>query len=213
MAVNKFEHPPNAFTQHPPRRPSPSFPSSLIHQIETSIPTEFQLPEDVRSFFKDGLFVVNRDYIGGLHGYFSGHWSQRYIHRYLRSKAASIKVCLSCIAILPLKISHNKCSRLGQLEERDAYRLRDRNGTPVLCYRCGTSALPSGAAAAPASKRPRRSVARTSTPESWRSIISCDYCNLHWHLDCLDPPLSAMPPFNKKWMCPNHAEQILVRGR
>lgn len=41
-------------------------------------------------------------------------------------------------------------------------------------------------------------------------IISCDYCHLNWHLDCLDPPLSYMPPWGRKWMCPNHAEQILV---
>jgi hypothetical protein len=42
--------------------------------------------------------------------------------------------------------------------------------------------------------------------------VSCDHCPLHWHLDCLDPPLSNMPSFGKKWMCPNHADQLLVRG-
>lgn len=104
-------------------------------------------------------------------------------------------------------------SRHGQLEDRDPYRLKDRNGVPVICFRCGTSALPSGlAASAPSNNRPRRSasVTHSATPESGKSMVSCDYCNLHWHLDCVDPPLTSMPSFGKKWMCPNHADQVLV---
>lgn len=101
-------------------------------------------------------------------------------------------------------------SRHGQLDERDQHRLRDRNGVPVLCFRCGTSALPeSVAAAAPAAKRARRS-SSTNVSETWRPIVSCDYCSLHWHLDCLEPPLPIMPTFTKKWMCPNHSEQVIV---
>lgn len=102
-------------------------------------------------------------------------------------------------------------SRHGQLEDRDAHRLRDRNGQPVLCFRCGTSALPdAAAAAAPATKRARKATTKAMQYEMWKNIISCDYCDLHWHLDCLDPPLSTMPSFSKKWMCPNHSEQIIV---
>lgn len=61
-----------------------------------------------------------------------------------------------------------------------------------------------------------------------REMVSCDYCPLHWHLDCLDPPRASNPKHtieqqdeiglvgkrkNKKkdksavvttWMCPNH---------
>ncbi|KAH9842873.1 uncharacterized protein C8Q71DRAFT_225371 [Rhodofomes roseus] len=103
-------------------------------------------------------------------------------------------------------------NRHGQLEDRDPYRLKDRNGEPVLCYRCGTSALPPGvAASAPAAKRARRESSRSSHSESGRSIVSCDYCHLHWHLDCVDPPMSCMPPWGKKWMCPNHADRIFRR--
>ena len=51
----------------------------------------------------------------------------------------------------------------------------------------------------------------TTDPEStWRQIVSCDYCALHWHLDCLSPPLASMPNAGRKWMCPNHAEQVMV---
>ncbi|KAG5221510.1 clr6 histone deacetylase associated phd protein-2 cph [Salix suchowensis] len=104
-------------------------------------------------------------------------------------------------------------SRHGQLDERDQHRLRDRNGVPVLCFRCGTSALPeSVAAAAPAAKRARRS-SSINVSETWRPIVSCDYCSLHWHLDCLEPPLAIMPTFTKKWMCPNHAEQVIPLKR
>jgi hypothetical protein len=43
-----------------------------------------------------------------------------------------------------------------------------------------------------------------------RPIISCDYCPLHWHMDCLDPPMTAIPGRERKWMCPNHIEHIFV---
>lgn len=50
----------------------------------------------------------------------------------------------------------------------------------------------------------------TDPGASWRQIISCDYCALHWHLDCLSPPMAAMPNSGRKWMCPNHVEQAMV---
>ena len=51
--------PANSDVQHPPRKPPPSFLSPLIHQVDNAIPTEFQLPEDVRTFFKDGAYSVH----------------------------------------------------------------------------------------------------------------------------------------------------------
>lgn len=41
-------------TQHPPRKPPASLFSPLLHQLQTSNPIEFSLPEDIRNFFKDG---------------------------------------------------------------------------------------------------------------------------------------------------------------
>lgn len=43
-----------------------------------------------------------------------------------------------------------------------------------------------------------------------RPIISCDYCPLHWHMDCLDPPMVAIPARERRWMCPNHIEHLFV---
>lgn len=46
-------------------------------------------------------------------------------------------------------------------------------------------------------------------------LIPCSFCTLHWHLDCLNPPLASSPyrenpakPFRDKlsWQCPNHAD-------
>ena len=42
-----------------------------------------------------------------------------------------------------------------------------------------------------------------------RLMIKCDFCPLHWHLDCLDPPLTAFPSAAKKWQCPNHSTPLL----
>ncbi|KDQ33702.1 hypothetical protein PLEOSDRAFT_1029425, partial [Pleurotus ostreatus PC15] len=156
----------------PPQKPPPGLFSPLIQHLLHANPNEYQLPEDIRTFFKDGVHTRHRN-----------------------------------------AITHRYTSRHGQLDERDQHRLRDRNGVPVLCFRCGTSALPeSVAAAAPAAKRARRS-SSTNVSETWRPIVSCDYCSLHWHLDCLEPPLAIMPTFTKKWMCPNHSEQVIPPKR
>jgi hypothetical protein len=88
-------------------------------------------------------------------------------------------------------------SRKGFQEERDSHRLKDRNSKPVSCYACGGSSIPLRALT-------------TDPGSSWRQIVSCDYCSLSWHLDCLNPPLAVMPNTERKWMCPNHAEQVMV---
>ncbi|KAJ2811057.1 hypothetical protein H4S07_002300 [Coemansia furcata] len=69
---------------------------------------------------------------------------------------------------------------------RDFTRLVDDHNTPIMCYRCGLSALHG-------------------------PVVRCDYCPLNWHWDCLDPPLSSAPPSRKRWMCPNHADHAMPR--
>lgn len=107
--------------------------------------------------------------------------------------------------------------RSGLGEERDPYRLKDGKGSIILCFKCGTSAISGDDAASSStsistsSKRPRRASVLANTTEHWKPIVSCDYCSLHWHLDCLDPPLIHLPPIHKKWKCPNHASNVLVR--
>ncbi|KAK3809967.1 MAG: hypothetical protein J3Q66DRAFT_61653 [Benniella sp.] len=43
-----------------------------------------------------------------------------------------------------------------------------------------------------------------------QKMLSCDYCPLHWHLDCLMSPM-ASPSNTHKWMCPNHPDLVLPR--
>lgn len=167
--------------KHPPSKPTrSSFMSPLIHQLQVTIPKEFQLPDDIRNFFKDVSTATNGAYVDTS------------------------------------EVKQLRLNRHGQLEDRDPYRLKDRNGIPVICFRCSQSSLPRGVIASTSSiKCSRRSTStlHSSTPETWRSMLSCDYCNLHWHLDCLDPPLTTMPPYGKKWMCPNHADHVLQPKR
>ncbi|BGP46045.1 hypothetical protein JCM10450v2_001885 [Rhodotorula kratochvilovae] len=79
---------------------------------------------------------------------------------------------------------------IGQ-EDRDGFRLKDKNGRPIICYNCDSAA----------------------NPTQRRRIISCDFCDQHWHLDCLDPPMTGMPPPTRKWMCPLHSDAIVPRKR
>jgi hypothetical protein len=38
-------------------------------------------------------------------------------------------------------------------------------------------------------------------------LISCDYCPLYFHQDCLDPPMTHLPC--GMWMCPNHFQNFI----
>ncbi|KAI8070708.1 hypothetical protein BC940DRAFT_295371 [Gongronella butleri] len=44
-------------------------------------------------------------------------------------------------------------------------------------------------------------------------MIACDFCPLHWHLDCLDPATTTAPTSSKKWMCPCHKQHLDIRRR
>ncbi|KAI9509944.1 hypothetical protein F5148DRAFT_1183357 [Russula earlei] len=158
--------------QNPPSMPPSSLLSPLIYHVQSSPPVEFQLPEDIRTYFK---FVGSNP----------------------RGQYVDTSM-----------IKAPRLNRYGQMEYRDPFRTKDKNGAPVLCFRCGTSALPRHMSqnTSTSGKRSRRQDTHDAEPELWRSIVSCDFCPLHWHLDCLSPPLLTMPPLDRKWMCPNHVD-------
>ncbi|KAI9849729.1 MAG: hypothetical protein M1838_000090 [Thelocarpon superellum] len=89
-------------------------------------------------------------------------------------------------------VTQKSRARAGYDEIPDFLKLKDAKGKYVLCFKCGRSAL------------------------NHQEIIPCDYCSLHWHLDCLDPPMANPPPRapNGKprynWMCPNHVDHELL---
>ncbi|KAI4113817.1 MAG: hypothetical protein LQ345_005283, partial [Seirophora villosa] len=82
-------------------------------------------------------------------------------------------------------------TRNGYDVPTDTLRLRDNKDQFVLCYKCGKSAMGN------------------------REIADCDFCNLHWHLDCLDPPLASAPKrFGKgNWKCPAHVDSEITLPR
>ncbi|CAE6411827.1 unnamed protein product [Rhizoctonia solani] len=102
-------------------------------------------------------------------------------------------------------IVRERVNRHGFVEERDPYRLRDRHGALVLCCQCGTSAS--------SSTMDARTHSNGDFSSRGRPIISCDYCRLHWHMDCLEPPLAVLPANGRKWMCPNHSAHSMPKIR
>ncbi|KAH9906379.1 hypothetical protein F4778DRAFT_645119 [Xylariomycetidae sp. FL2044] len=76
-----------------------------------------------------------------------------------------------------------KSSKKGGEELFDFFKIKNADGY-VTCYDCSKTALEN------------------------RPIVSCSVCGQHWHLDCLDPPLS-IPPVPRTWRCPLHAEELL----
>jgi hypothetical protein len=79
-------------------------------------------------------------------------------------------------------------SKHGLPEDRDPFKTREK-GRDVYCFHCGKTAAQSRNA----------------------RILGCDFCEQHWHLDCLDPPLTALPPTSHRWQCPLHADRVVVR--
>lgn len=39
-------------------------------------------------------------------------------------------------------------------------------------------------------------------------LLKCSYCNLHWHMDCLNPPMSSKN--FTTWKCPLHVNNYIV---
>ena len=104
-----------------------------------------------------------------------------------RGKAPSTSVHVSHVRLT----NENHRARGGYDESPDHFKLKDSKGNTVLCFKCGKSSM------------------------GKREIISCDYCTLRWHLDCLDPPLANAPVrvtndgIKLNWMCPVHIEHEL----
>lgn len=80
-------------------------------------------------------------------------------------------------------LSHRHWHRTDPNDDR---KLKDKDDNFISCFRCRKTAL-----------RNKR-------------IVSCDYCPLYWHMDCLDPPMTSLPNPTRKWMCPNHADHLMV---
>ncbi|OWB72058.1 binding protein [[Candida] boidinii] len=83
----------------------------------------------------------------------------------------------------------NKVVRNGYVKEIEQDQIYDKDGNALFCYKCGLSGL------------------------NERQITTCDYCDLAWHLDCVDPPLTAPKRLGSKWKCPNHSDYFFSKRR
>ncbi|KAH7096117.1 hypothetical protein BKA62DRAFT_42014 [Auriculariales sp. MPI-PUGE-AT-0066] len=225
----------------PPKRRSkldshPIF-GALLSTMREQLPTEFQLPQEIRSYFRDVATGPRGTYLGG-----GKAPRPSYVLRSLPFRTCMHRFGLRSPSLL---LHASACPprlhrRNGVLEDREPFKLRDRDNEPVLCFRCNKTAYSGPTASRPNSSSSSYSSMRTidahgapfgkrqrlsnepnscdvedddASIRSWRSIVSCDYCDLHWHLDCLDPPLTVMPPRGHRWMCPNHVDQALPNRR
>ncbi|KAL2358365.1 hypothetical protein BJ546DRAFT_5013 [Cryomyces antarcticus] len=81
-------------------------------------------------------------------------------------------------------------NRTGYDESPDYLKTSDTESNVILCHNCCKSSL------------------------GGRPILTCDKCQAHWHLDCLNPPL-ANPPARlwdgtmRPWICPAHTDHDL----
>ncbi|KAI0997182.1 hypothetical protein K3495_g11004 [Podosphaera aphanis] len=77
-------------------------------------------------------------------------------------------------------------NRSGWEETPDYFRKRDNKGNPIFCHSCGLQA---------------------EAPD--RVIIPCSFCNLYWHLDCVNIPLAKEPAPGRSWQCQAHIDDLL----
>ena len=70
-----------------------------------------------------------------------------------------------------------------------------------------TMSCPTSSSSAKTGK-PFSAISARSPATDVRAIIPCSACPLHWHIDCLEPPL-AVPPVLKTWRCPAHVDDVL----
>lgn len=125
----------------------------------------------------------------------------------LRNRFASTCGCTSFQLLTSSRV-RNADDEMADIKK---FRESVKNGT-AMCFACGGS-----------SNEDRRDIDPNTVP---RELVSCDYCVLSWHLDCLDPPRASNPKLvaqdeteplpkakgKKKdkpkvittWMCPNH---------
>ncbi|KAL6014518.1 hypothetical_protein [Candidozyma auris] len=83
------------------------------------------------------------------------------------------------------KLNGSQISGFNKNEDLDIDSFYDKKGRPKLCHRCRESHL----------KR--------------RTLVACDYCPLHWHLDCLPDAVPSAKTIGLKWRCPNHIENLV----
>lgn len=85
------------FVQKPPSKPPVSlkFMAPLIDHVQTGLPAEFQLPQDLRTFFKDGRYCPNFAKTPPLTRPYSCYGTEGHIRGQFRGERTSAEVRFS----------------------------------------------------------------------------------------------------------------------
>lgn len=204
-----IRHPPA-----PPKKKDGIF-GPLLNHVEKQNPTTFSLTPDIKNYFKgvatatDGTYV-DSSRIRQIKVDKKGTIEQRDPFRLRDAKGKEI-LCHSCGGgALPRDRAEADALATVWSEED-----RRRTNKATASSRSKASKTRSGREAS-ATSLPDLTEEEEHTirdSQAWRRIVSCDFCSLHWHLDCLDPPLANMPSNFRKWKCPCHIDEFLAHTR
>ncbi|KAJ3079480.1 hypothetical protein HK102_003748, partial [Quaeritorhiza haematococci] len=178
------------------KRPLDLF-KELIDDLDSMNPRVFELPREIRDNFEHvwthpitGAYVDTREYeVVGLST--RGHRSTR--NNGGSGKGNSANANNGGTAHSGLDGSTASGALAGSAPSSAL------NSQP-LCYRCRKTGIrlpPTSFLGSYSIPQPHTAPGKSAgvTVQAVRSeMIKCDYCDLHWHLDCLDPPLSCVPP-------------------
>lgn len=177
----------------PPKPSPPGFFQLLLDNINRSDPGAFELPQEIRSYFRGGKFDTYAFWLQEQQLQFA---SDRVFTGRSTNAHLIFHFDFNYVSLVETKSDGGFADRvdykpfgpatINKSVWEDALELKDKKGEIRLCYHCGKSAL----------------------RERW--LISCERCPLHWHLDCLSPPMASPPSRTRKWMCPNHAFHVQV---
>lgn len=210
----------------------------LLQDLEQRNPTTFTLPNEIKNFFKnvsahaDGSFV-DLSKLRAIKTDKKGVIDERDPYRLRDAKGKEI-MCYHCgESALPRSRTEEESLRQVKAEEKN---LETRRAEALGSESNGESSAPAKSQANGTTKKkkagqPSEPEGRDSLPpvnltaitwqdeltikqtQDWRPLVACDYCPLHFHLDCLDPPRATMPSNFKRWKCPCHIEDLLCKTR
>lgn len=171
--------------QHPPKPHPHGIFKQLLDDVDLMNPRSFALPAELRTFFRGGMTLqVSPQTLTARCAMMILTITLRFLPPVDTNSDGDY---VDTLDYKPSECTSGFGSHSSSSVVEDPLQIRDKHGDIRICFHCNKSAY------------------------GGRMMISCDHCPLHWHLDCLNPPLASRPPSTRKWMCPNHADHVMVR--
>lgn len=151
-----------------------------MDQMEGLNPRAFQLPKDIRETFE---FIFTHPKTG------------RFMD--IRDVVVAPSLPRGKVAV-----TRSKGSSLTKGHTQDTPKPAENSNLNCYCHKCSKSALAISGTSFLASHTVPDKFPILQAQKS--ELIKCDYCPLHWHLDCLSPPLASIPhqllPEENEWI-------------